>query len=533
MAERQIRDSLIKGTLILALAAFVARFLGMLLRAPLLYLIGEKGMAAYTAANNIYMLLLIVATAGIPSTLSKLISERLALNREAEAEQIYKAAKKFAVTAGMVMAIILYFGAPHYARLSDISGSTLAIQAIAPAMLLFPLIAIMRGYFQGRQMMKAGGLSQIGEQIIRVITAIAFAYLLLQFGKSVEWAAAGASFGAFTGSIAAFAIMLYFTYQLRKMKNRTASPAVETESLTTKQIYAMIFKLSIPISFISMAVPALNLIDTTITAPILKAQIGLTAALETVGLLGAKAQSLAGIPPILAIALSTSILPIISSAYARKDLAEVSAKASQAMRLSLIAGLPIVLILTIGARPINGLLFPNTDGTALIILAVFGSTFQILMMISASILMGLGRTKEPMYHVFAGIVIKLLLSWILSIWLGVYGIIIATALCFIFIFILNVRTLKQIVPFKLLFDTWPALLWTVLTICAAGMLVEWGINPWIRTGVNKLDYLLQAGLIGIVLAALYAFLALKWRAVPQEDLDALPAPIRKGLRKLG
>lgn len=532
MSEKALRDSLIKGTLILALAAFVARFLGMLLRAPLLYLIGEEGMAAYTLANNIYMLLLIIATAGIPSTLSKMVSERLALNQEAEAMLIYKAAVRFALTAGVLMAVLLFAAAPLYARLSEIEEAALSVRAIAPALLLFPLIAIMRGYFQGRQMMKAGGLSQIAEQFVRVITAIGLAYLLMRMGQSAEWGAAGASFGAVTGSIAALSVMIYYSYRLRRLRGSAPMLTLKDSGLTYKKIYQMIFKLSIPIVFISMAVPALNVIDSTITVPLLQSQIGQTAAKETVGLLGAKAQSLAGIPPILAIALSTSILPIVSSAYARKDIAEVSSKASQALRLSMIAGLPLVLMLMIGARPVNGLLFPDTEGTGMIVLMVFGSIFQILMMISASILMGMGHTKEPMTHVFAGLAGKLVCSWALSIWFGIYGIIAATIFCFCFIFILNVRTIKRYIPFQLLHDHWQALVWTAAAAAAAGLLAEFGINPWIRTGIAKLDYFVQAALIGAVVSAVYGIATVKWKAVPQEDIEALPGPVRRALSKL-
>lgn len=532
MTEHRMRDSLIKGTLILALAAFVARFLGMLLRAPLLYLIGEEGMAAYNAANSIYLLLLIVATAGIPSTLSKMISERLALQQHAEAKQIYKAAIQFAITTGLIMTVFLYFVAPVYAHLSKIEESVWTIRAIAPAMLLFPLIAIMRGYFQGRQIMRAGGLSQIFEQLIRVITAILFAYLLLKFGMSVEWVAAGASFGTVTGSIAAFCVMIYFSHRLRKQSDFDASPSLHTSRLGTMEIYRDIFKLSIPISFISMTVPAVNLIDSTITVPLLQSQVGLTEAKQITGILGAKAQSLAGIPPILAIAFSTSILPIISSAFARQDFQEVSNKTSQTLRLAIIAGVPLVLVLCVGARSVNGLLFPSTEGTAMIIVMVLGSIFQIMMMISASVLMGLGRTKEPSIHVLLGIGIKLLFSWLLSIWLGVYGIIVASSFCYILIFMLNVRTLKQIVPFRVLFEQWRALIGTSLVVLTLGLLLELGINPFIQTGIIKLDYLLQFCFIGLIMGVSYFILALKWQVVPEEDLKAMPAPIRKWLHKL-
>src|SRR5690606_488297 len=143
-----------------------------------------------------YALLLIVATAGIPSALSKLVSERLALGRTYEAERIYRSAVWFAISTGVLMTAVLVFGAPYYAEhIANDADAAVAIQALAPAMLLFPLIAIMRGYFQGRQTMLAGGLSQIFEQILRVVTAVVLAYVILRLGYEVKWAAAGASFG--------------------------------------------------------------------------------------------------------------------------------------------------------------------------------------------------------------------------------------------------------------------------------------------------------------------------------------------------
>jgi O-antigen/teichoic acid export membrane protein len=143
------KESFVKGTLILAAAALVARILGLAQRVPLEHLFNDIGNASFTQANNVYLLLLPLATAGIPSTLSKMVSERYALNRPHEAQQVYRAALIFAAVVGVVMSTILYIAAPYYAEYTKVPESTLAIRAIAPALLLFPAIAMMRGYFQG------------------------------------------------------------------------------------------------------------------------------------------------------------------------------------------------------------------------------------------------------------------------------------------------------------------------------------------------------------------------------------------------
>lgn len=144
------KESFVKGTLILAAAALVARVLGLVQRVPLDHIFDGVGRASFGVSNNIYLMLLTVATAGIPSTLSKMVSERYALNRPEEARQVYHAALLFSVAAGVFMTVLLYIGAPFYAtHIADVPESAMAIKAIAPALLLFPAIAMMRGYFQG------------------------------------------------------------------------------------------------------------------------------------------------------------------------------------------------------------------------------------------------------------------------------------------------------------------------------------------------------------------------------------------------
>ncbi len=541
------KDSLIKGTLILALAAFTARFLGVIQRIPLIHLLEDAGMATYGIAYNIYFALLIVATAGIPSALSKLISERIALGRYGEAQRIYRAAVWFAAAAGIVITALLYAVTPYYAvHIAKDPDAELAIQALAPALLLFPLIAIMRGYFQGRQMMIAGGLSQIVEQIVRVVTAIGLAYVLLLYGGHV-WAVAGASFGGVMGGVGALAVMIYFWRRLNKEDERersarsyagrvpSAPDAAADEAgppMTLKRIYTMIFKLSVPISLISLAVPIIYLIDSSTVIALLQDQEGYARAKDTLGYLTGRAQSLAGIPPILAIALSQSIVPIISSAYARRDMAEVNKQASLALRISVLSGLPVVIALAAAARPINGLLFADTEGTWIIAALTIGSIFQITMMTSGAILMGLGQTKAPMVHVFVGVILKLAGTYALAPWFGIYGIIAATGLCFIVVTQLNLRALRKTVDFRILGCRWPGFAAATIAASSAGVGLElWGYAQFWRFG-GLFRYAAGSLLVCSAVLAVYALLLVATRVVTAEDIRGLPAPLQRRLGRV-
>ncbi|MFB5677097.1 oligosaccharide flippase family protein [Paenibacillus terreus] len=527
------KESFIKGTLILAAAALVARVLGLVQRVPLEHLLGDIGDASFSIANSVYLMLLTVATAGIPSTLSKMVSERYALNKPQEARRVYQAALIFAAGAGIVITALLYFGAPFYAQhIAKTPEAALSIQALAPALLLFPTIAMMRGYFQGRGNMTAGGVSQIVEQFARVGVAILLAYFLLQAGYSDAQVAAGASFGGVFGSIGAFAIMLYYTFKLRRSDAADRIREPLSEQLPLLQIYKSIFTLSIPIVLSSLAVPAVNFIDTSIVKTLLLDKLGEAAATETLGILGNRAQSIAGIPPILAIALSQSLLPIISAAFARKDSDHLRNQITSALRISILTGMPIVIALCAAAYSVNGLLFSSLNGSGIIAALTFGTIFQITMMTTNSIIIGIGKPNISMISVAAGLIVKLAASWILATWFGIYGIIAATALCFLAITYLNLRVLKKVVSFSILGGRWMGFILTVLAAGAAG----YGVNALVLAAAgatpSRVVFFMACILSGLTVVISYLVLLVLLRVLRRDELGSYPRVMQRVLRPL-
>ncbi|MEF3305062.1 putative polysaccharide biosynthesis protein [Paenibacillus sp. GYB003] len=527
------KDSLVKGTIILALAALIARVLGAAQRIPLVYLLDDAGMATFSSAFNIYMMLLVFATAGIPSALSKLVSERTALGQYAEANRIYRAAVLFALGAGALMTILLLAFAPAYESVSKVPGTALSVRALAPALLLFPLIAIMRGYFQGRQRMAPNGISQIVEQIVRIVVAVGLAYAMLQLGWGHDWAVAGATFGGVAGSVGAFLIMLYYGLKLRREDRRNGETGNRTASgpLGYGDIFRKLFKVSVPIVLFSLAVPLINAIDTTITVALLQPDLSHEAAVDALGVLGGRAQSLAGIPIILAIALSQSAVPVISSAFAKKDTATVNAQASKALYISVITGLPLVLAICAAARPVNIFMFENDDGTGTIALLTAIAMFQIVMQTSGAILMGIGQMRPLVTHVVIGIVVKVACSYLLAPVLGIYGIIAATGLCFIVMTQLNLVVLRKHVDYTILGKKWIGLVITTIIVYAAGFGLEQLTHRFVQPFGYRLSHMLDAIIVGGVVLALYAALLAATKVVTAEDAARLPAPVQKWMRK--
>lgn len=639
------KNSFLKGTLILTVAAIVSRVLGVGQRVPLQHIMGNDGMTLYTISYNVYSMLLIIATLGVPSALSKQISEYTAVGQYHEAHQTYKAARNFALVTGVVMFLFMIVIAPYYAEYALAPQAELAIKAIAPAMLLFPLIAIMRGYFQGQQFMQPTGLSQVMEQILRVATAVALPLILLHYGYNKDVAVAGASFGAVMGSVAAVAVMIYFYKKHRPDQKKRVSEQKNYKKLTYRQIYGKMLRLSLPITISAMAVPLLYFIDSStslrlltpqnerisvtlkhtdaiiggkeITLPIApylyknnttmipleEASVAMGAdlvwdknhqrafyergpvkatlvmnqpvvlngktfggplqlaagtdvpcvplrfftdqlhayneAVDTVGILGGSAQSLAGLPIILAIALSSSIIPVVSAAYSRRDHAEVQRMSSMALRVALITGVPAALYLTVAAYPINGLLFKNTDATylkaAFIIGALcIGTIFQIMMMTSSGILQGLGRTDLPMRHVIIGVLVKLAGNYVFAPLFGIYGIILATSLCFIAVMSLNIRAINQYTKLAILGERWRGFLLSSLLLSAIGLVIIW-LGSMVQPHMlipERLFFGLEAALIGACSLTAYA-LALFWLGgIDVHDIRYFPNVAQKAYRML-
>ncbi|WP_245948239.1 putative polysaccharide biosynthesis protein [Paenibacillus sambharensis] len=539
------KDSLIKGTIILAAAALVARFLGIFQRVPLDYMLTEEGGTYFGTANTIYLLLLTVATAGIPSTVSKMISERYAQGKVSEAKQIYRAALLFGIMAGILMSTLLFLLAPFIAtNISANPGAALAIRAIAPALLFFPIIAMMRGYFQGRQLMAAGGISQIIEQILRVVVGVGLAFIVLSIGYSDEWIAAAATFGSVLGGIGALAIMIWYAAKLRRhdaqeaetKRSRRASldaagimsvrKPETSRKLRASEIYRDIFKISIPIVLTAITVNLFYAFDATLFMRLTSAFYTDDAAHSALNALTIKAQSIAGIPPILAIALSTSIIPVISSAYAVNKLDEVRRQVSLVMRIVVYTGVPAALVLTVASQSITGLLF-EPGGSGVVAALTAGTIFQITMMTSNSILFGMSKPRLAMRHTLIGMAVKAAGSVALAPFLGVYGLIIASTAAFLLISMLNNAAVRREVNFEVLGKRWVPYLAVIAITAGAG----WGLDAaglYMLQGIwYKLACFLTAAVSGSVMGGLYLVLLVVLRVVTPTEAAAFPKPLRK------
>lgn len=204
----------LKGTLILTIAGFVVKAIGSINWILLSRILGGEGIGIYQMAFPIYLLLLQVSSAGVPIAISILTAERLALNDYTGAKRVFNISFTMLTITGLIASLAMFFGADWLISSGIIQESRAyySLIALAPAIFFVTWISCFRGYIQGYEMMTPTAMSQIVEQILRVVVMLGAAAILLPYG--LPEAAGGASLGAGIGAFGAFLVLLYYYYKL-------------------------------------------------------------------------------------------------------------------------------------------------------------------------------------------------------------------------------------------------------------------------------------------------------------------------------
>ena len=409
------RDTFLKGALILTAAGIIVKIIGSVNRILLSRLLGGEGIGLYQMAYPIYLLALSISSAGIPIAISIIVAEKLALRDFRGANRVFRISLALLGITGAIFTVLLYFGADwliehHFVR--D-PRAYYAIAALAPAIFFVTVLSSFRGYFQGMQMMTPTAVSQIAEQLFRVATMILFAYLLLP--KGLEYAAAGASFGAGPGAVAGLAVLLYFYWRHRPQMQRNMLQQSSGSKESGWSIVRRMVKLALPVSLANIMIPVVSSIDLFIVPARLEAA-GYTVeqATELFGYLTGMAVPLVNMATILTSSLSASLVPAISEAYTLGDQGRIYRRTSTAMRIANLITIPSFVGMCLLATPISQMLYgtPNA-GTSIAIMAM-GIFLLGVHQVTTGVLQGLGHTAIPVVNMVISAVVKTVLSWVLT-----------------------------------------------------------------------------------------------------------------------
>lgn len=409
------QDSFYKGTFILTIAGIVVKVIGSLNWIFVSRILGGEGIGLYQMAFPIYLMALSISSAGIPVAISIITAERVALGDVLGARRIFRIALGVLSISGILLSVVTYLGAEWLIdwRFIRDPRAYYSIVALAPAIFFVTMLSSFRGYLQGWQRMTPTAVSQIVEQIFRVITMILFAQMLLPSG--LEFAAAGASLGAFAGAVAGFVVLVY--YHLRLEREIAAQIRGEAYSYQGKQescvkIMKRILVLAIPVSASSLMLPVVSNLDLMIVPARLEvAGLTVAEATEYFGYLTGMAVPLTNLATLLTAALAVSLVPAISEAVALGDKVRIAFRTGAALRISNSITFPAFVLIFMLHTEIATLIYNAPLAGPVVGYLATAIVFLGLHQVTTGILQGLGHTTIPLVNMAIAAVAKVALNW--------------------------------------------------------------------------------------------------------------------------
>ncbi len=521
-------DKFIKGALTLTIAGFVVKVIGALYRIPLYSVLGSEGIGLFQMAYPIYAIMLTASSAGLNVAISKAVAERWALGRKQDARAAFGVSLVLMVILGLLGSAALYGLRDWIAlHLAKDPRAAVSIAAISPALFMASVLSALRGWFQGIEEMTVPAVSQVLEQVGRLGTMFALAGALMSRG--LEYAAAGATFGAVVGAgLGVIYSAVAYRSQLGREQFRERREKRKIATSGAKQLRVKpepwshaaraIISVAVPISLASAVFGLTELVDLSLVPGRLQATgIHIEEATRLYGQLTGAALPLINLATIFTGALQMAIVPSVTAAVALKDKASVRRRINRALTITFALGLPMALGLYVLADPIPTLLYKEQGVGPILRPAAPAILFLAIQQVTAGVLQGVGKISTPLVNLMIAIIVKAALTFMLVgiPGMGVRGAAIATSAYFGLAALLNLLAIFRYVGCVV--DAGPVL---KLSAAGAGM-----------AAVAYLTYAVGGPMLGLKLAAVaaiglgalsYGVLALVLHAIDPADLESIP-----------
>ncbi|MEI3501115.1 MAG: polysaccharide biosynthesis protein [Anaerovoracaceae bacterium] len=517
------KKSFFKGAVILGIAGIIVKVFGAFFRIPLANIIGDTGMGYYQTAYPVYVLLLTLSTAGIPTAIARLVSERTTEGNHKEAYRIFTVSFRLLLAMGIVTSLLLFLGAPYIVQyMKGEPEAIYSMRSIAPALLFVPIMAAFRGYFQGQQDMTPTASSQVIEQAFRVVFGLSMAVILLPAG--LKFAAAGASAGAaaggFFGLIGIFAIYMRRRSVIRE--NCRNSPDGESEA--AKSILWKIVVIAVPVTIGAAIMPIMTNIDLAIVVRrLVQSGYSSAEANSLYGQLSGFATPLINLPQVLTQAIAMSLVPAVASAFSAKDQEFLRYNTAFGIRTAMIIGMPCSVGLMVLSKPIMLLLYPAQQASAVnaaesLFILAFGAIFLSLVQTLTGILQGVKRQLIPVINLAIGAGIKVIITYVLTgiPSVNVKGAAAGTAAAYITAALLNYRAVRKYTGsrpnFSLTFGR------PMLSAAIMGAIV-WAIYSGLSLLTGNTVATMVSVFCGVVV---YGFCILRFKGITPDEIKMLP-----------
>lgn len=498
---------------------------------------GETAAAAnglYQMAYNPYNFFLMLATAGIPSAISKSVSRYNAMQEYETAKSIYKQGLKIMLISGLLSAIFMYIFAPWFAKTgpsASIEDGIIVMRALAPALLLIPAQSVTRGLIQGHNRMREPAISQIVEQLVRIVFILISVYIIRQvYGGSAVTAVAFSTFAAFVGAIASFSYLLIRLRQLPTVFNMDPSESLNEVNIAPNQLIIEIIKTSIPFIIVSTGVIIFQIIDQQTYAPLMRlfTNVSDEQIQITYGITQANAHKLSMIITSFGSALAITSVPLISTLTAQKNTPEVRRQFSKGLRLLFFIMFPASLGMLVVSEPLYTFFYDYSPlGIRITQVYAIVSIVLALYIMLGNICQSANLQRPAIAAVAIGFLVKLI-SQPLFIWMsGPFGMLISTFFGLGTTVFFMMRAMHKATHFSMKKLFRRTLLMFLLAVVMAIIVLVFreALRPF-------LDYHSRTqGLIATLLLAAIGFVSYMYMALKLRIADELLGPKVAGIRE--
>lgn len=400
--------SLFKGAFILTVAALITKILSAVYRVPFQNIVGDVGFYIYQQVYPLYGLALVLSTYGFPVVISKLYAEYEEMNDRQGIRDLLMISFFFLSIIGVIGFGGLYLGADWISmKMNDPHLATI-IRIVAFVFLIMPITSVIRGYFQGRGNMVPTAVSQVVEQIIRVITILLVATIFVKKGYSLYDVGAGAMSGSITGGLISVLLLIMFLSRKRQSDHPIRFSVIMQviKSSETKPIMKALFIQGLAMCVSGMLLLLLQLADSFNLYSLLVGS-GMSE-MEAKGWKGVydRGQPLIQIGTVVATSMSLSLVPVISTeklrgnSYFLKDYIRLSIEVSAVVGVGAAVGLACIM------KPTNIMLFEDNAGENVLIVLSSLIFFNSVILTTTAILQGLGKVILPAIIIISGFGIK-------------------------------------------------------------------------------------------------------------------------------
>lgn len=515
-------SKLIRGTFILTLGTFISKFLGLFYVIPFDDLLKghEEGASLYQYGYVPYTIFLTVATAGVPLAVSKFVSKYNAIGEYAVGRRLFKSGLVLMTLTGIVSFLIMYAFAPIFAEMTiksdeqviSVAQVTTVIRAVSFALIIIPFMSLIRGFFQGHQSMGPTAVSQVIEQIVRIVFLLGGIYVVLNIlDGSVTTAISVATFAAFVGGLASLGALIWYWFKRKPHLDELLEEDRGQEEVSLRSMYKEIIAYSIPFIFVGLANPLFQLVD----------QITFNTAMSAIGnakvsdhafaVLNFYTHKLVIIPVSLATAFSMTLIPLITTSYTSGDRKTMRRNIDQTFQILLFLTVPAALGIALLAEPTYTMFYHSDElGTSILRSYAPVAIFFALFAVTAAILQGIDEQKFTIFSLLVGLLLKLVLNIPLIRLFETQGAVIATVIGYTVAILINLYVIKKYARYQFrLIMRRTMFIGALNAVMAVVVLVLYGILVQFLNPESGFQSILLVAICGGVGALVYFYLSLR------------------------